>query len=444
MDDLVQLLNKPGNSEGHHNEQELAISRLWLSAERVIKTSYQGVCDLWQRHWHGVLYWILSTSINEDSPKPFRTNYWGDTVKRYSGYWAAFLCFCVRIHNQDEKFGVHFNEEQDIYLDRLWIILQEEGEDIEESVLDDLVLEISMAFIRQQVHSKYRSSLLYILAVFGWDIEMKVWKKAEDYTTILAGIQFCIRVLVTEYALPSNDREFMEEDPIQIFRNTRDQWLVEGTSFPFSEIHKLLNFGWACARNASTRPKVRWSPDGKVLYWENNVLEMAAFKQFVVSMVEEAERMLSKNLLFRLDFAFEETDLYSIRDDPTKPNKDYFWLEDVENGFKSGGQRVLRALRKSDAWTSMVRIVNGRITFTQDGIDKYKTQDLKYLEQMAAVLVLTCGITGRGQEMLSVLYKNTQTEERNMSVEHGQFMQVTQYHKSFAITDQFKVCSTAH
>ncbi len=48
----------------------------------------------------------------------------------------------------------------------------------------------------------------------------------------MAGLQFCIRVIMVEAALPTNLRngfnETSVENPIQIFRKVRDIWLVDG------------------------------------------------------------------------------------------------------------------------------------------------------------------------------------------------------------------------
>jgi len=52
---------------------------------------------------------------------------------------------------------------------------------------------------------------------------------------------------------------------------------------------------------------------------------------------------------------------------------------------------------------------------------------------------LTCGVTGRGTEILSVRWKNSPASNRGILVEDGQVMLVTQMHKSVAIMDDLKV-----
>jgi hypothetical protein len=434
MDELVEYSRKPKGSE----QKELELKIIWQSVERVIEQSYAGSRELWNRNWHAVLFWLRSINIDQDTSKPFRTNYYASTVERYSGYWASFICFCLRILNHEDTFGIRFNNAERLILIDLRKAVEDRVDVEDKKGLDLLVLTASIEFIRHSVHCGYRPILIFFLGILGWDSELKVWKKAEDYTTILAGLQFCMRVLVLEFALPTDNRDNIIQEPISIFRSFRDQWLVEGTAFPFSDIHKLLNFGYGCSRNAATRPHLRWSPDGRILYWDNEALEIAAFKKFVLDMVHETEQMLSKDLLFRYDGRIPETNLYFC-DDPTRRDVDYFWVHGIEKGFKKGQSRVMEALRRSEKWNSMVELVDGQIVFLQAGIDEYNLLDTKFRKSLATVMILTCGQTGRGMEMLSVLYRNTQTEERNLSVEHGQFMQITQHHKSFAIMDEFKV-----
>jgi hypothetical protein len=79
---------------------------------------------------------------------------------------------------------------------------------------------------------------------------------------ILAGIQFCIRVLILEYALPSDQRDELTctegNDPLEIFRAVRDKWLVDGAASPFNAMHKLLQYGMSMGSVASGRDRVLW------------------------------------------------------------------------------------------------------------------------------------------------------------------------------------------
>jgi len=86
-----------------------------------------------------------------------------------------------------------------------------------------------------------------------------------------------------------------------------------------------------------------------------------------------------------------------------------------------------------------VLIIGESLEFIQAGIDEYSTWDVKLRELLCVLIILTCGQSGRGTEMTSLLYMNTMESERNILIEDGQLMLVTEYHKSMAMMDDLKV-----
>ena len=62
-----------------------------------------------------------------------------------------------------------------------------------------------------------------------------------------------------------------------------------------------------------------------------------------------------------------------------------------------------------------------------------------FLKVLYIATVTTCGISGRTTETTSLKFVNTMNGDRNMYLEDGQFMFVTEYHKSQAIMDIPKV-----
>jgi hypothetical protein len=69
-----------------------------------------------------------------------------------------------------------------------------------------------------------------------------------NYIPFLAGIQFCIPLIVLEIALPTELRDTIEQ-PFEDFRKFRDRWLVDDEGNPFSFIHKLLQYGLTVSRD---------------------------------------------------------------------------------------------------------------------------------------------------------------------------------------------------
>jgi hypothetical protein len=93
------------------------------------------------------------------------------------------------------------------------------------------LFKLSVALVCHSDYAKEPSSLIYYTRIRGYNIEYKQWRKPQDYMTILAGIQFCIRIIILEHALPMESRdEFTEHSalsPVMKFRKVR-KWLIDG------------------------------------------------------------------------------------------------------------------------------------------------------------------------------------------------------------------------
>ena len=81
------------------------------------------------------------------------------------------------------------------------------------------------------------------------------------------------------------------------------------------------------------------------------------------------------------------------------------------------------------------------IMWKKEWIRKYVKIQEEFMELCLMAMNFTCGQTGRGTEMLSIVYKNIAAADRNVILLDGQIMISTEYHKSQSITDDIKVCN---
>ena len=261
----------------------------------------------------------------------------------------------------------------------------------------------------------------------------------DGYTPILAGFQFCIRVMILENALPLEKRDNMSEqeaNPMRVFRAIRNEWLVEGEPSPFNYIHKLLNYGYMIGKDVKTRTRVRWSADEKRMYFDGRGLDIRRWKKFVRDLVDMAEEMLRKRLLFESNIPMVDL---NITDNPDKSNTGHYFLLDENDAFTKRREGMLRRLQQSGKWEDMIENKGDELQFLRSGIDEYRMWDEKFRELLCVLCILTCGKSGRGTEMTSLLYMNTMQSDRNILLEDGQFMLIGEYHKSMAIMDVIKV-----
>src|SRR5438876_3054497 len=146
------------------------------------------------------------------------------TLYRYVSYWQQYILFSLRAMIAEES--VQFNARQREKLLELNLLLNEINETTDDSEIDKKIFELSVLLIQHSDYAKERSSLIYFTGVLGYNLEWKQWRQPLQYTTILAGIQFCIRVIMLEASLPTEMRDnFNEtslENPVQAFRKVRD------------------------------------------------------------------------------------------------------------------------------------------------------------------------------------------------------------------------------
>ena len=74
-------------------------------------------------------------------------------------------------------------------------------------------------------------------------------RTANDYSYVLAGLVYDIRVLAVEYLLPSQERKEQSEAEIDAFLEKRRGFLADGSYSPMSSMLSLLAYGKNLALN---------------------------------------------------------------------------------------------------------------------------------------------------------------------------------------------------
>jgi len=220
------------------------------------------------------------------------------------------------------------------------------------------------------------------------------------------------------------------------FRHYRDKWLIEGEGTPFNYVHKLLNYGYVVSKNSKTRSSIRWSADEKQMYFKGRRLEIQEWKRFVHSLLQSAEEVMSRELLFRTDDLIPNVNLNNIVEDPCREDAEYYFVLENAEAMKTGRRTLLSNMKKTEAWNRFVKIERGKIVYAEKEVKEYEHKVMEFLELLCCLCIMTCGQSGRGTEVTSLQYKNTMSTIRGILVEDGQIMLVTEYHKSQAVTDQ--------
>lgn len=438
MEQLVQLMEKPDLNDH-------VMFGLWRNVAFVLKSCYKGVQNLEDRGWYEIPYWLAGSDMSEPDSRPFRTYFTSKSINTYMEHWQKYIMFCFRAFELDGH-GVEFTPAQFTCLAKLREMMHLPSPKQTNDDLLKKIWELSVLLIEQIDYEAERSSLIYFSGVCGYNVPNCQWRQPENYTPILAGLQWCIRVLMLEKALPidmRNDRAWIvQKDPLERFKETRNYWLVEGRPTPFNYIHKLLNYGFAAGKDGTARSRIRWSKDGRVLFYEGRALKMASWGQFILEMVDYLEDIMSEHLLFRKDGDLPAVDLHEFGvDNPMRHEAGYYFAMQKQDGMTKGRRRIIdNLLMQPKKWNKMVNMMDGEgIELHKAAVDDYEHWVERFLEVLYIVVLTTCGLPGRTKEMTSLKFVNTMNGDRNIYLEDGQFMFVTEYHKSQAIMDMPKV-----
>ena len=106
---------------------------------------------------------------------------------------------------------------------------------------------------------------------------------------MLAGMVYCIRVIAVEIILPSEEREDQDDEDDERFKQTRDNFLADGTYSVMSKALSILAYGKSIAMNHSNAGSVSWSTDRTEMSYKGRPISVARFGAIIRGVIDEAE-----------------------------------------------------------------------------------------------------------------------------------------------------------
>jgi hypothetical protein len=195
---------------------------------KILQACWEGYHDCLDREWDLLPFWLRSVAQGKEDTKHFRSYIAPYTLTRYIGYWQSYLLLCYRMYEQNDS-RLQFTEAQQDLLIEVQILIDGYTED-QADALYELLFNLSVSLICHSDYAQQTSSLIYYTGIRGYNVDYKQWRQPQDYTTILAGLQFCMRVIMLEHALPTTSRnEFTEHStvtPVQKFCQLH-KWLID-------------------------------------------------------------------------------------------------------------------------------------------------------------------------------------------------------------------------
>jgi superfamily II DNA or RNA helicase len=186
--------------------------------------------------------------------------------------------------------------------------------------------------------------------------------------------------------------------------------------------------------------QVQWSADNQTMYYHGKPLTLEKFRGFIKDLIDAAEDLLCKDLLFQDDCLWvRNINLGSMTDDMNESQAGYSFTSEKSNKLLGGRGRMMNRLQASSAWKDMVKVETGGIQFKPRAVAKYKRKVKQLMEQLLILVHITGGQPARGTEIAILRHFNAQQNMRNVYIQDGRVIIVTRYHKAQALTGQLRV-----
>jgi superfamily II DNA helicase RecQ len=283
---------------------------------------------------------------------------------------------------------------------------------------------------------EFSSGLVQYLAVLGIDTRTNRLRTAKNFSYMLAGVIYCVRVLAVEKILPAAEREDQTEEDREQFLYVRKKYLADGSFSPMSAMISLLAYGKHAALNEGNAGNAYWSPDKKIFYLSGRPIVIERFRIMAQSMEAELEDKFWQ--LCWVDNTAERffIDLAKIQDDITFTTRGKSFVTTPGNRLLDGLAWMLTRARST---------VGGMRLQTSDGrwrskkVRAYLRQMDRFLELMLGCVHIVSGQPARGSEIVTMRHRNGLLQDRNVFVMDGTVMTVVRYHKSQSQWDKPKV-----
>jgi hypothetical protein len=429
--------------------------------------------------------WLRSAKQSEPDVRPFARLQNPSSQERYANYFARLICYALRVleseetrasreeeslissdsddnssENNDSDSGsedssdsqqsnAHLQLSTDVLKDaRRLFPWQGEQRDLlkkfrsalnvgaGEEATQDALLEFYRSIIFQRVRGDtFVSILLHYCAVLGIDGELFRLRRANDFSYMLAGLLYCIRVFAVEILLPSAERDKQGMDDDKRFRKERDEFLADGSLSVMSKMLSMLAYSKHIAMNHSNAGAVFWSDDRSVMTYKGNAIGLEQFSRFARDIVGEAEEKLWSDVLKTTKDERFSISLETLKDDVTFTKRGMSFINHKQNGLSNKQEWLLRRfVSEPSRWKLRM---NGR--WMKGEVRRY----LRTIDRFRELLLLSIHICGgqpaRGSEITAIRFRNGFTQDRNVFVVHGQVIVVTRYHKSQSQFDKPKV-----
>ncbi|PVH90694.1 hypothetical protein DM02DRAFT_734466 [Periconia macrospinosa] len=183
-------------------------------------------------------------------------------------------------------------------------------------------------------------AVIHFSGVLGIHPYKLTLRTAYDYTPYLSALIWVGRLVILEYALPSQAysswdpplqaRATYPDQESRLLREIRPRYLQRGTFAPLGYLIERLQHGRAIAKREGARTNISWSPDGQLLEVNRSQITLVQLRSTVYSLLDRINQEACE-LMFHW---WPDVNLHRIKDKVTSYRSGYSFLEEPENNLQ--------------------------------------------------------------------------------------------------------------
>lgn len=270
------------------------------------------------------------------------------------------------------------------------------------------------------------------------------FRDANQTTPVIARIEYCMRLIPVMFLGEASLQGKSNQEIQNLWNNDLAQYYTVGNSYTFHSLVQLQHYATALVFNQISLPRIVWEDRHsyrKMLYLGDRIAfdqlqHMFAYLEQECITLWEEKLMLGTGL---------SIDWYQtpLADDLTNKTPGYSLFSDTRNGCFSNKTQLLSAILSSPSLRK--RFITGydmgtnMPTWNKVELRKWLMDYSSFHRLMILRWEILGGSPIRGTEIVSMLYQNTQTRQRNLVALSDHIAAVAMYHKSGAITKQDKL-----
>ena len=406
---------------------EPKLHRVCHSVDELLGQCYKNGKPLKTNNYIRRILCSRDTSRIEDTTIDFNTQH--ATLQKSWSHWKKFMCFLLRTYYRPDEYRLVLNKDQHDLLVELNNALDKNQDD---EVIRKLIFALSVAVHTQSVPTAiYDSPLLHFIAIEGIDELSLVLKTPSSFTTVLSSHILIARVLHLENGFPPNVRK--SGNVVDDFKKYHRRHIADECMTPIVELLSLRAYGLAKARTHNTKPTCSFNEDHSIIYYKDNKIFIESIKQMVHSVIGEAQNFICDRLVYRPLSYLESRDPSHFTDDMTFATNGKSFLDLPVNNVKigQGARRVMQWVEEA----GRLSVLKGRGNHFDPGkVNDYEKLVGLFLEQLIVLGHMTPGLPGRAREVTSMKLRNTWHTMRNVYIQGGDLMLLTEYVKTQNMT----------